>query len=62
MVELMRRRGEEVGREDLGLAAFVIVRGVEATIYAAVVEWPEYVEDGRLTEELTALVVGYPSP
>lgn len=51
------RRG--VGREDLGLAAFLILCAVESAIHAAVVGRPEYVKDGRLADELTALVLGY---
>ncbi|QIN85356.1 hypothetical protein GBA63_21815 (plasmid) [Rubrobacter tropicus] len=51
-----------VEREDLGLAAFLVLPGVESTIHAAVVDRPGCVTDGRLADELTALVLGYLSP
>lgn len=59
LLDLLRRHRREVEREDLGLAAFIILYGVEATIHAAVVERPEYVRDGRLADELAVLVLGY---
>jgi hypothetical protein len=40
-------------------AAFLILYAVGVTIYAVVVERPEYVKDGRLADELTELVLGY---
>ena len=59
LLGFLRQHRGEVGRKDLGLAAFVILYGVESTIHAAVVERPENVRDGGLAEELAALVLGY---
>lgn len=59
LVEFLRLHCQEVEREDLRLAAFLIFYGVESAIHAAVIERPEYVKDGRLVDELTKLVLGY---
>jgi AcrR family transcriptional regulator len=53
---------EELGVADLGLAAFVCVKTVEALTHAAVIDRPEVVTDAGaqgLVEEVTLLLVGY---
>lgn len=44
---------------DLDLAAFIIGRGLEELIHAAVQERPELLEDPRFADELTHLVLAY---
>lgn len=59
LLDFLQLHRQEVEREDLGLAAFLILYSVESAIHAAVIERPEYVKDGRLVDELTRLVLGY---
>ncbi len=58
----LERRGAETAPEDAGLAAFLVFRTVEASTHAAVLERSEHLTDGRLVEELTALVLRYLLP
>lgn len=55
-------RGEELAPEDVRLTALLVFRTVESATHAAVLDRPDYLKDGRLTDELTALVLGYLSP
>lgn len=55
----LKSREEELEPGDVRLAAFLVFRTVEATTHAAVLDHPAYLEDDRLIDELTTLVVGY---
>jgi AcrR family transcriptional regulator len=50
---------DEVGVEDLDMAAFLAVSCVEAMTHVAVVRRPEFINEPRFVEEVTALVVRY---
>jgi AcrR family transcriptional regulator len=52
------RRRDLVKPKDLDLAAFILVRSVDAVTHAAVIERPEALGDD-LAEELTDLIAGY---
>jgi AcrR family transcriptional regulator len=52
----------EIAPEDPGLAAFIVMRTVEALCHEAVVSKPEYLQGGRFVEEVTALVLRYLTP
>jgi AcrR family transcriptional regulator len=58
----LESRGTEIVPNDLDLAAFVVMRTVEALCHEAVVSRPSYLQDGRLVEEVTALVLRYLIP
>lgn len=58
----LERHAEEVRPGDLSLAAFVVARAVESLGHEAVLGRPESLKDGRLAEEITALVLGYLAP
>lgn len=58
----LESREGEISPMDPGLAAFLVFRTVESATHAAVLDRPGYLEDGRLIDELTALVLGYLSP
>ena len=47
---------------DLPLAAFVVAQAVVSLTHKAVAERPETLEDGRLLDEVGALVLGYLAP
>jgi AcrR family transcriptional regulator len=50
---------DEVGVDDLDMAAFLAVSCVEAMTHVAVLRRPEFLNDPRFVEEVTALVVRY---
>ncbi len=52
----------EIVPKDLDIAAFVVMRTVEALSHEAVVRKPEYLQDDRLVEEVTALILRYLVP
>jgi AcrR family transcriptional regulator len=52
-------RRAELGVGDVELTAFLLVVTVEAVTHAAVLHYPERLKDRRLTDELTAMVLGY---
>lgn len=58
----LESREEKLAPEDLRLAAFLVVRTVESATHAAVLDRPHYLEDDRLIDELSALVLGYLLP
>lgn len=58
----LERHIREIGPEDPSLAAFVVAQAVMSLSHKAVAERPETLEDGRLVDEVTALVVGYLAP
>lgn len=55
----LESRNRELAPADLRLAAFLVVRAVEAATHTAVLDCPAYLKDGCLVDELTALVLGY---
>jgi AcrR family transcriptional regulator len=55
----LESRATEIVPTDLDLAAFLVMRTVEALSHEVVVDKPEYVEDNRLVEEVTVLVLRY---
>ena len=52
-------RRAELRPQNLEVAAFILVRAVEAVSHAAVIERPEYLVDGELADELAELVLRY---
>jgi AcrR family transcriptional regulator len=52
-------RKDEIGVEDLEMAAFVVVHAVESLTHAAVLFQPEVLESDRLIDETTAMIVRY---
>lgn len=60
--EYLEDREDELSPGDLSLAAFLVFRTVESATHAAVLDRPDYLEDGRLIDELVILVLGYLSP
>lgn len=50
---------EEIGVEDLDMAAFLAVSSVEAMTHVAVLRRPELLSDPQFVEEVAALVVRY---
>jgi AcrR family transcriptional regulator len=50
---------DEVGVDDLDMAAFLAVSSVEAMTHVAVLRRPELLDDPRFVDEVTALVVRY---
>ena len=58
----LERHAAKIGPEDPSLAAFVVAQAVMSLAHKAVAERPEALEDGRLVEEVTALVAGYLRP
>lgn len=58
----LESREEEIAPEDLRLASFLVFKTVESAVHAAVLDRPDYLDNGRLIDELTALVLGYLSP
>lgn len=58
-LELRRR---EIGVDDLEMAAFVVVHAVESLTHAAVVLHPDMLQNDKLIEESTAMVVRYLQP
>jgi AcrR family transcriptional regulator len=58
----LKSRAAEIVPTDFDLAAFVVMRTVEALCHEAVISRPEYLQDGRLVEEVTALLLRYLVP
>lgn len=56
--ESLEARSHEIRRDNLTLAAFVIVQAVESLTHVAVLERPEYLNE-ELKAEITDLVVRY---
>ncbi len=50
---------DEIVPKDLDMATFVVFHVSQALVRAAIVEKPEYLEDERLADEITAVVVRY---
>ncbi len=50
---------DEIVPKDLDMATFVVFHVSQALVRAAIVEHPEYLEDSRLADEITAVVVRY---
>ena len=55
----LESRKTELRPTNLEVAAFVLVRAVEAVAHAAVIERPDYLVSGELADELAELVVRY---
>lgn len=55
----LESRRDELRPQNLDVAAFVLVRAVEAVAHATVIERPEYLVDGELADELAELVLRY---
>ena len=58
----LERHAEGIGPEDPSLASFFVAQAVMSLAHKAVAERPETLRDGRLVEEVTALVAGYLRP
>jgi AcrR family transcriptional regulator len=58
----LERHAGDIAPEDTSLASFVIAQAVVSLTHKAVVEKPESLEDGRLVDEVSALVLCYLSP
>ncbi|MGH7822050.1 MAG: TetR/AcrR family transcriptional regulator [Candidatus Binatia bacterium] len=50
---------DELRPRDLDVAAFVVAQSIESLTHAAVLHHPELLDDPRLVDELTRLIVGY---
>ncbi len=50
---------KNIQRDNLKVAAFVVVQAVESIVHAAVVHGPEELLGSELVDEVTAFVVGY---
>lgn len=61
LYEYLKNNQEKLATGDARLAAFLIFRTVESATHAAVLDRPDLLENGRLIEELTTLVLGYVS-
>lgn len=55
----LESRRAELRPTSLEVAAFILVRAVEAVSHATVIERPEYLVDGELADELAELVLRY---
>lgn len=58
----LKKHAAEIRPDDTSLAAFVISQTVISLAHKAVADRPESLEDGRLAEEVTGLVLGYLTP
>ena len=58
----LERHEGKIGAKDLPLASFVVAQAVVSLTHKAVTERPESLEDGRLVDEVTWLVLGYLAP
>ena len=58
----LERHAGEIEPQDLSLASFVVVQADLSLTHKAVAERPGSLEDGRLVDEVTSLVVGYLAP
>lgn len=58
----LERHAGEIGPGDPSLAAFVVAHAVMSLAHKAVADRSESLEDGRLVDELSALVAGYLAP
>ena len=52
-------RRDELGVVDIELSAFLVSAAVESVTHGAVLHHPERLQDHRLLDELTAMVLGY---
>jgi AcrR family transcriptional regulator len=52
-------RRDELGVADVELSAFLVAAAVESVTHGAMLHHPERLHDGRLLDELTAMVLGY---
>jgi AcrR family transcriptional regulator len=59
VVRFLRDRHAEIRKDGFELTALLLVRAVDLLTHAAVERFPASLEDGRLVNELTALVLGY---
>ena len=55
----LESRRDELGVDDVELSAFLVVAAVEAVTHGVVLHHPARLADDRLTDELTAMVLGY---
>ncbi|MFB6350316.1 MAG: hypothetical protein ABEK29_00795, partial [Bradymonadaceae bacterium] len=55
----LESRDEQFRPDDLDMAAFVLVQGVHGVVQGTVSTWPELLEDQRLLDETTDLVLRY---
>jgi AcrR family transcriptional regulator len=55
----LQHRRKELRPRDLEFAAFATVHVIDALTQAALLERPDYLDDGRLVDEISAVVVGY---
>jgi AcrR family transcriptional regulator len=55
----LESRRDEILPKNLEHAAFVLVHAVEAITHAAVIDRPQYIDDNRLIDEVTDLVIRY---
>lgn len=58
----LERHAGEVRPQDLPLTAFVVAQALVSLTHKAVAEKPGIVEDGRLVDEISELVLGYLTP
>lgn len=61
LVQLLKERPEQLAPSDLGLAAFLVVNGVETLNERFLLERPEFSTE-TMVNELTALVLRYLNP
>lgn len=52
-------RRSEIVAQDLDLAVYIVLRGVEAIVHNAATERLSDLQSGALTEEVTRMLVGY---
>jgi len=57
--EALRPYADEIGRTDLGMAAFVFAQCLESLTHGAVIHHPERLGSGRFADEVTDLLLGY---
>lgn len=58
-LDYLREHQAEVRSIDLEVAALIVVQTVEALTHAAVVHFPERLNDDRFAEEITEMIVRY---
>ena len=57
--EALRPHADEIGRADLGTAAFVFAQCLESLTHGAVIHHPERLASGSFADEVTDLLLGY---
>lgn len=55
----LEARNEEIEPDDLELAAFVLVTSCHGVVHSTVIDRPELLDDDRLVEQTSKLVLGY---